>query len=106
MGVEDGIRDTSVTGVQTCALPISPDERGPWVGKHEIHRPGDGSRELIRDRLCFRGWDGDQADRRAESPRLPLRIDDRARWQEIEARSRSEEHTSELQSPMYLVCRL
>src|SRR5437764_8778889 len=24
---EDGIRDTSVTGVQTCALPISPGER-------------------------------------------------------------------------------
>src|SRR5437763_12236516 len=23
---EDGIRDTSVTGVQTCALPISPEE--------------------------------------------------------------------------------
>src|SRR5260370_2844349 len=23
---EDGIRDSSVTGVQTCALPISPDE--------------------------------------------------------------------------------
>src|SRR5437762_2052601 len=26
---EDGIRDTSVTGVQTCALPIS--RRGPFV---------------------------------------------------------------------------
>src|SRR5437763_13491065 len=25
---EDGIRDTSVTGVQTCALPISEAERG------------------------------------------------------------------------------
>src|SRR5437764_6892917 len=24
---EDGIRDTSVTGVQTCALPISPTNR-------------------------------------------------------------------------------
>src|SRR5437763_3824721 len=24
---EDGIRDTSVTGVQTCALPICPDPR-------------------------------------------------------------------------------
>ena len=23
---EDGIRDVAVTGVQTCALPISPDE--------------------------------------------------------------------------------
>src|SRR5437763_9766955 len=26
---EDGIRDTSVTGVQTCALPISVAQRGP-----------------------------------------------------------------------------
>src|SRR5699024_11941368 len=36
---EDGIRDRNVTGVQTCALPISPawptwDDRSPlpWVG--------------------------------------------------------------------------
>src|SRR5437763_13486640 len=27
-------------------------------------------------------------------------------WQHLEVRPRSEEHTSELQSPMYLVCRL
>src|SRR2546430_6882776 len=26
---EDGIRDLTVTGVQTCALPISPVRRGP-----------------------------------------------------------------------------
>src|SRR5438128_6818231 len=26
---EDGIRDATVTGVQTCALPISPDHRRP-----------------------------------------------------------------------------
>src|SRR5438105_10747329 len=31
---EDGIRDPLVTGVQTCALPISPN--GSWVG-HTIH---------------------------------------------------------------------
>src|SRR3712207_8560638 len=28
---EDGIRDIGVTGVQTCALPISPDERDATV---------------------------------------------------------------------------
>src|SRR5437763_13884072 len=28
---EDGIRDTSVTGVQTCALPISPDDAAKGV---------------------------------------------------------------------------
>src|SRR5256884_4509442 len=29
---EDGIRDVAVTGVQTCALPICPEE--PWRGPH------------------------------------------------------------------------
>src|SRR6266542_5355231 len=28
---EDGIRDATVTGVQTCALPISPDSSGEAV---------------------------------------------------------------------------
>src|SRR5258708_9797640 len=62
---EDGIRDDLVTGVQTCALPISGRCRRPWT------RPtGCGSRA-------------------APVPR-----------------ARSEEHTSELQSPDHLVCRL
>src|SRR2546427_6160328 len=34
---EDGIRDLTVTGVQTCALPISP---GSW--NHVEHRPVEG----------------------------------------------------------------
>src|SRR2546430_10917457 len=29
---EDGIRDLTVTGVQTCALPICCAETGPWRG--------------------------------------------------------------------------
>src|SRR5256886_5946842 len=38
---EDGIRDLTVTGVQTCALPISLDADGAWsrdrvVPAHEI----------------------------------------------------------------------
>src|SRR5436189_4603277 len=32
---EDGIRDTSVTGVQTCALPILLDERAALVEQHD-----------------------------------------------------------------------
>src|SRR5256885_6207821 len=28
---EDGIRDYKVTGVQTCALPISAMRRGSWI---------------------------------------------------------------------------
>jgi len=31
---EDGIRDTSVTGVQTCALPISPGMAELGTGAH------------------------------------------------------------------------
>src|SRR5260370_1757099 len=35
---EDGIRDSSVTGVQTCALPIS-----EWIGEVDLEiRPGEG----------------------------------------------------------------
>src|SRR3989449_10505368 len=36
---EDGIRDVAVTGVQTCALPISPARGRP--GDPAAHRPGD-----------------------------------------------------------------
>src|SRR2546430_9063417 len=68
---EDGIRDLTVTGVQTCALPIS---------------FGDALR-------C-----GVQSPRKSSSTstRNPGSVD----------RTRSEEHTSELQSQSNLVCRL
>src|SRR6266536_3685681 len=59
---EDGIRDPLVTGVQTCALPISASR---------------------------------------ESRRRPWR-----RWRPPGPADRSEEHTSELQSRVDLVCRL
>src|SRR5215467_370462 len=39
---EDGIRDYKVTGVQTCALPIS--ERGPWSAQSASARSGRFSR--------------------------------------------------------------
>src|SRR5947207_6284098 len=66
---EDGIQAHCVTGVQTCALPISPD------------RPPRRNRSR-RYRSC-RDWH-------------------RARLRH----TRSEEHTSELQSHSDLVCRL
>src|SRR2546429_4113366 len=62
---EDGIRDVAVTGVQTCALPIS----------RAVQRCGG---------LCVRPG--------AE--------------QQQQHAVRSEEHTSELQSRLHLVCRL
>src|SRR5260370_29210614 len=54
---EDGIRDSSVTGVQTCALPICPAQpsrgRGTWLEKRPRHRDGcaghDGTRPTPSD---------------------------------------------------------
>src|SRR5882757_1335929 len=62
---EDGIRVIGVTGVQTCALPIS---------CSSLRRLAGGLRSYLRDFVAPAG--------------------------------RSEEHTSELQSRQYLVCRL
>src|SRR5437879_8529520 len=85
---EDGIRDTSVTGVQTCALPICIALGGEEAGV------GDDAAEFAFVGAIFHAsgeddvfFDEDAAD--VVGPEL-----------------RSEEHTSELQSPMYLVCRL
>src|SRR5438552_12787620 len=61
---EDGIRDDLVTGVQTCALPISGHRTKRVTARSQVRIPGG---------------------------RVPVR---------------SEEHTSELQSPDHLVCRL
>src|SRR5205807_6703909 len=98
---EDGIRDYKVTGVQTCALPIFfivltvnayltwferkvvahiQSRWGPHrVGPHGLLQPlADGVKFFFK-----------------EDP-TPAGVD----------RFRSEEHTSELQSPCNLVCRL
>src|SRR5437764_7140985 len=93
---EDGIRDTSVTGVQTCALPI--------------FGPKDADRDLAA------GAAGDRAVLDIDRPlRHVARLQSREDLARVRNRhfvdlrafvGRSEEHTSELQSPMYLVCRL
>src|SRR2546430_13707161 len=75
---EDGIRDLTVTGVQTCALPI-------W-----------GWREDMREVEQFK-WI------RADARRLLLVATACAG---AASAQRSEEHTSELQSQSNLVCRL
>src|SRR5687767_15277235 len=74
---EDGIRDKLVTGVQTCALPISVADLG-------LEEPDDAGLAL--------GALGAVADAEARVG--------------VEVGLRSEEHTSELQSLAYLVCRL
>src|SRR2546425_5218143 len=78
---EDGIRDKLVTGVQTCALPILVEN------------------SAIQNALqtCLKMAD----EIGIEERKLVLVTDDVAMLLE-----RSEEHTSELQSLAYLVCRL
>src|SRR5260370_20930958 len=72
---EDGIRDSSVTGVQTCALPI-------YLVGEELHE---------QQRAA-----GEQQGRMLQHMQ-PARQRHPAR---------SEEHTSELQSHLNIVCRL
>src|SRR2546430_7221003 len=79
---EDGIRDLTVTGVQTCALPILP---------HVVKR--DGRREPF-DRQKLRASILKSCEKRSVGVQA---VDDVVR---------SEEHTSELQSQSNLVCRL
>src|SRR2546430_6164947 len=74
---EDGIRDLTVTGVQTCALPIYARGARRVLGRVAPARPAGAGAGSLRRR-------------------------DRAGGAEV----RSEEHTSELQSQSNLVCRL
>src|SRR5437879_6817850 len=83
---EDGIRDTSVTGVQTCALPIS-----------QPHEDASCSVESLQQDAAPAAA-APAGGRRVEVRRVTRRP--------AQPQDRSEEHTSELQSPMYLVCRL
>src|SRR5689334_24693044 len=77
---EDGIRDGTVTGVQTCALPIFAASLRKRDGTGEGCAGDAGDESKAARRSC-----------EAYCPR---------------ARERSEEHTSELQSQFHLVCRL
>src|SRR2546422_6978281 len=84
---EDGIRDVAVTGVQTCTLPIyyplEPAARAQYVER-------------------FVGFDDGKSSDRVLDAAQSL-IEGAAGG---EAAGRSEEHTSELQSRLHLVCRL
>src|SRR3989454_4773198 len=106
---EDGIRDYKVTGVQTCALPIYPFPVGPRtlfatpLWRHCLH----GRWRLLYGRAgikltvnlilhCLVGQVHHPANARGQAIYHLL----------LEIWIRSEEHTSELQSPCNLVCRL
>src|SRR5687767_15337937 len=117
---EDGIRDKLVTGVQTCALPIL---RGvviclisgggsamfeypasPTISLDDLRRRNElliasGARisEINEARRSFSAVKGGRLAQSAPDARfVTLIVSD----------TRSEEHTSELQSLAYLVCRL
>src|SRR3989475_6762377 len=81
---EDGIRDLTVTGVQTCALPILCDL---GFGSYGIRAP------MALDVL--------DTEVRQDGDTFRLSLDDQGEYL-----LRSEEHTSELQSQSNLVCRL
>src|SRR5207248_6816076 len=99
---EDGIRDRTVTGVQTCALPI-------WVVAKG--RPGDWAS------VCFVGFFLSRFYMRRSLRRISVIAFLLGLSCALvgyygvsgsgpETPQRSEEHTSELQSPYDLVCRL
>src|SRR2546426_9378162 len=106
---EDGIRDYKVTGVQTCALPISDGMATVFVSTtwpcHVSLVTGVSPRThgvvsnhiLNRATTRVEDFTGDPIYDAADLVRAPT-FYDRAH--------RSEEHTSELQSPCNLVCRL
>src|SRR2546422_5673305 len=62
---EDGIRDVAVTGVQTCALPISAVSLAADVRRRGLHRDAGTLRETGRDREELQG------DRRGQARRPP-----------------------------------
>src|SRR5207248_8422404 len=97
---EDGIRDRTVTGVQTCALPIF---KGlPSRIGHLLDIP---LRELEKV-LYFESYIVIDPGDLKEIKERELLTDERYREMTRDFPGRSEEHTSELQSPYDIVCRL
>src|SRR5256886_3947906 len=102
---EDGIRDLTVTGVQTCALPICAHKRITENLFKELIKA-----KISQVRAALADLEGaysvaDVVNRQTGEVLLeankPLTAD---LWQAFA--ERSEEHTSELQSQSNLVCRL
>src|SRR5207248_7230890 len=95
---EDGIRDRTVTGVQTCALPIS--NRSKWlirnVASSTIPQPSAYNAFSSSFPAAFSTFH--------TTP--PIGCHSKNISSTAAQLNRSEEHTSELQSPYDLVCRL
>src|SRR5690606_40669144 len=98
---EDGIRDFHVTGVQTCALPISRRTRTATARSGWPPRPPRSTRTgSATSRSC--GARAAPAGPPPPPPGTPAAPPPRS----SRCGRRSEEHTSELQSRENLVCRL
>src|SRR5690606_40848504 len=93
---EDGIRDFHVTGVQTCALPISTTIRRPRSEVYAFWR-----RLENLPRFMTHLDEVEEIDARHSHWRATAPFGRTVSWD-----ARSEEHTSELQSRENLVCRL
>src|SRR5207248_6366131 len=94
---EDGIRDRTVTGVQTCALPIL---RRPRFSPDRL-RPG--CPPVCSARYS---WTMGYGRNLWSIPPTGNSTNSAIRLPSSLTLMRSEEHTSELQSPYDLVCRL
>src|SRR5256886_10357332 len=111
---EDGIRDLTVTGVQTCALPIYRrfrnhlDHERPYLFTF-LYCPGLDATNNVSERAiraligARKNWGGNRTPRGARAQAVLTSILQTAKQQ---GKKRSEEHTSELHSQSNLVCRL
>src|SRR2546430_11260611 len=108
---EDGIRYLTVTGVQTCALPIS-----GWLSSldHSQDKVSSGTSSMVYELRVYHTYEGKLDDLLRRFREHTMRLFEKhgirnvAYWTPIEeplkGRTRSEEHTSELQSQSNLVC--
>src|SRR3712207_7950714 len=98
---EDGIRDIGVTGVQTCALPI-------LVLKNNILGVSENGWKFNASELRYNKATDEiisEAGVAAINEKKGIHLEGK-KFLTTTSMSRSEEHTSELQSRQYLVCRL
>src|SRR2546430_7438871 len=84
---EDGIRDLTVTGVQTCALPISPSGTASDAGKEAEVAEADDALLLTTEGWVAEGtvwtvfwWDGDALRTPARSEERRVGEEGRSRW--------------------------
>src|SRR5256884_5990594 len=104
---EDGIRDVAVTGVQTCALPISTSWKSA-ASYNSVHLvPGTSGRSTPHLRAPGRkqNYGAIAGIRVVDSTNIhhvTLKVRDGAPGVKGETSVRSEEHTSELQSRLHL----